>query len=399
MTDGSEATALSDIVRLENAVVELRRQMTEVMPRRPIVIEFCGSPRSGKTQSINSLSVFLRRNQFRVHTIVEQAAINPIPNKFDPSFNVWNGCNSLCKLLEAITNRATENDFILMDRGVFDTVCWFNFQMQRGAMPKEEYEAFTNFFLNEKWVSIVTLVYVFFARPDVSLKREYATLLTRKPGSVMRDEILRDYNSAIDNCVDEHGALFPRVARLDTSDKNQDQVGYLVTSQVIDILDDVLQEKIGYFETLKIPSLGKSIFEYKSFAKSLPELHFDRRILVEADAVAAQPVAIAVIKDRNEDKVLIGTKTSKTLRSNSPERNRTLFWFGGHVRGEDARSASSDGALDVEETLREALRREIKEELDLDLAVTTKPRICVWDHSSEFWAQTYCVYFCDRTGL
>jgi predicted NUDIX family phosphoesterase len=286
-------------------------------------------------------------------------------------------------LLEAITNRATENDFILMDRGVFDTVCWFNFQMQRGAMPKEEYEAFTNFFLNEKWVSIVTLVYVFFARPDVSLKREYATLLTRKPGSVMRDEILRDYNMAIDNCVDEHGALFPRVARLDTSDKNQDQVGYLVTSQVIDILDDVLQEKIGYFETLKIPSLGKSIFEYESFAKSLPRLLFDRRILVEADAVAAQPVAIAVIKDRNEDKVLIGTKTNKTLRTNSPERNKTLFWFGGHVRGEDARSEASDGAPDVEETLREALRREIKEELDLDLAVTAKPRICVWDHSSE----------------
>lgn len=329
MTDRNEAAALSDIVRLENAVLELRAKMTEVMPRRPIVIEFCGSPRSGKTQSINSLSVFLRRNQFRVHTIVEQAAVNPIPNKFDPSFNVWNGCNSLCKLLEAMTNRATEYDFILMDRGVFDTVCWFYFQMQRGAMPEAEYEAFTNFFLNEKWVSIVTLVYVFFAKPDVSLKREYATLLTRKPGSVMRDEILHDYNVAIDNCVIEHGALFPRVARLDTSDRNQDEVGFIVTSQVVGILEDVLQEKIGYFEALKMPALGKSIFSFETVAKSLPELRFDSRITVEADAVAAQPVAIAVIKDRHEDKVLVGTKAKKTLKATSPELNKTLFWFGG----------------------------------------------------------------------
>ena len=353
------------------------------MPRRPIVIEFCGSPRSGKTQSINSLSVFLRRNNFRVHTIVEQASINPIPNKFDPSFNVWNGCNSLCKLLEAMASRVTENDFILLDRGIFDTVCWFYFQMQRNTMPAAEYDAFTKFFFNEKWLSLVTLVYVFTAKPDTSLDREYANLLTRKAGSVMRGEILREYNFAVQTCVEEYGHLFSRIERLDTSDKDQNQVGYIVTSQVLNILDDVLQERIAYFNGLKPPDSDDSAIDFNSLLQLLPKLQFDRRVLVEADLTVAQPIAIAVIKDRAKNAVLIGTKTRKTLRGSSPELNRTLFWFGGHVRQDDATNRNSEAQRDLIDTLRETLRREIKEELDLDIAVISNPDICVWDQSSE----------------
>lgn len=374
---------MQDIARLETQVVELRKKMTEVMPRRPIVIEFCGSPRSGKTQSLNSLSVFLRRNNFRVHTIVEQASINPIPNKFDPAFNVWNGCNSLCKLLEAMASRVVENDFILLDRGIFDTVCWFYFQMQRNTMPASEYDAFTNFFFNEKWLSLITLVYVFNARPTISLEREYATLLTRKAGSVMRDEILQEYNFAVQSCVEEYGHLFSRVERLDTSDKDQDRVGYIVTSQVLNILDDVLQERIGFFENVPLPTESTPTLPCATITHRLPDLQFERRVLVEANLSAAQPIAIAVIRDRHRNSILIGTKSRKTLKSRSPELNRTLFWFGGHVRQDDAFIRGQEAKRPLIETLRETARREIKEELDLDVAILTDPDICIWDQSTE----------------
>jgi predicted NUDIX family phosphoesterase len=378
-----DSEELTDIGRLEVTAAELKKKMADVMPRRPVVIEFCGSPRSGKTQSINSLSVFLRRNKFRVATVVEQAGLNPMPNKFDPAFNVWNGCSSLCRLLETIVSKVEEYDFILIDRGIFDTVCWFYFQLNRGVMPVSEYEAFTNFFLNEKWTSLTTLVYIFTAKPEASLQREYATLLTRKEGSVMRDNILSQYNMAITGAFEEHGDKFSRTARLDTSELDQNKVGYVVTSQVLEILDDVLQERIAYFKSseIKIPS-EEMYFDFGRFARDTPQINFEHRVAVENDALVTQPVAIALIKDTNENKVLVGIKAKRLLRQNSPERDKTLFWFGGHVRKEDTHGKNGDDRA-VISILKEALRREIKEELDLDVAINSEPTICIWDKTSE----------------
>lgn len=52
--------------------------------RRPIIIEFSGSPKAGKTSCINSLRQFLKRNGFEVEVIQERASICPVSDKQSP---------------------------------------------------------------------------------------------------------------------------------------------------------------------------------------------------------------------------------------------------------------------------------------------------------------------------
>ena len=57
--------------------------------RRPIVFEFAGVPKAGKTSTLNALQLFLKRCGFRVEVVVESASISPIRDKTDFNFNVW----------------------------------------------------------------------------------------------------------------------------------------------------------------------------------------------------------------------------------------------------------------------------------------------------------------------
>ena len=79
-------TKIAELEKLAESVLRLKRN---VIPRRPIVIEFCGSPKSGKSSCINSLDLFLRRNKFRTKILTERASVCPVLNKYDPHFNIW----------------------------------------------------------------------------------------------------------------------------------------------------------------------------------------------------------------------------------------------------------------------------------------------------------------------
>jgi hypothetical protein len=82
-----------NIAELEELAAQIIKLKKSVIPRRPIVIEFCGSPKAGKLSCISSLAMFLRRNGIRTIVFSERGAICPIRNKFDPSFNIWAGCS------------------------------------------------------------------------------------------------------------------------------------------------------------------------------------------------------------------------------------------------------------------------------------------------------------------
>ncbi len=64
-----------NILRLEELAQDVLTLKKIHRQRRPIVIEFCGSPKAGKTSSINSLNIFLKRNGFKTVVLSERARI------------------------------------------------------------------------------------------------------------------------------------------------------------------------------------------------------------------------------------------------------------------------------------------------------------------------------------
>src|SRR5215471_6733215 len=131
------------IESLEAQARDILRLLQARTAKRPLIIEFSGSPKSGKTTAIGVLSLFFRRNNFRVETFTERASISPLTRKGHPDFNVWVSCASLQGLIESVEK---DIDLFILDRGIFDALVWNRLFARTGKINPQEAEIFEAFF-------------------------------------------------------------------------------------------------------------------------------------------------------------------------------------------------------------------------------------------------------------
>jgi predicted NUDIX family phosphoesterase len=198
----------------------------------------------------------------------------------------------------------------------------------------------------------------------------------------MQNRILNNYNDSVQECIRIFGPAFSRIEQIDTSRKDQNEVGYLITKKSLEAVREVLEEKIAYFDLKNIAFNERDCIKFSKIRDSFPKLNYDSRKNVEASDSCVQPIAIGVIRSKNRKEVLTGIKLQKSIKARSPEASRTLCWFGGHVRSEDMK-ALRENKDDYIAVIKEAARREIKEELDLDVILKDNPEFCIWDQDNE----------------
>jgi predicted ATPase len=139
MTSDNDVSAkIKELESLAKTVLDLKN---EVIPRRPIVIEFCGSPKSGKTSCINSLDLFLRRNKFRTRVQSERASVCPVRKKYDPYYNFWTVTSAVAELSEVLSNHSKDYDVVMMDRGIFDALCWFKWLLSKNHIDEHNFKS------------------------------------------------------------------------------------------------------------------------------------------------------------------------------------------------------------------------------------------------------------------
>lgn len=350
---------ISDLEKIACEILELKKQNRL---RRPLIVEFCGSPKSGKSTCINSLNSFLKRNSFKSKVLSEKASICPVKKKTSPNFNIWTFCSTLSDYLDLI-QEDHGYDIILIDRGIFDSLCWIQWLITDNKLSNEEMNIIESFITLKRWMKSVDMVYVFKASPDVSLQREYKHLLTRKEGSIMNTEMLSKYYSAIDTTITKYESTFSKVLNYDTSSADQNQVNYDTTKAVLEGLKDLLIEKIAYFSSEDLPRKLKSGINSFDLLNDLVLSYGDRDQIEKSNNI--QPIPVAVITSEDNKKVLVVKKNSESLESKSPEKDKYITWIGGHVRRED--SIKVDNIFD---TFKNALEREIQEEIGIDFSLS-----------------------------
>jgi hypothetical protein len=87
---------------LEDRAARLKALLEGRQAKRPLIIEFSGSPKAGKTRCISVLELFLKRNGIKTEVFLERASISPIKSKGHLNFNVWVSCASLQGMLESL---------------------------------------------------------------------------------------------------------------------------------------------------------------------------------------------------------------------------------------------------------------------------------------------------------
>jgi hypothetical protein len=90
----------ADLDRLAERASKVRTLLD--FASRPFILEFAGSPKAGKSTSVDAIEHFLRRNGFRTHLLRERASFCPIPMKGHVFFNIWCACTMLAEMLETI---------------------------------------------------------------------------------------------------------------------------------------------------------------------------------------------------------------------------------------------------------------------------------------------------------
>ena len=368
---------IKELEKLVQQVLDLKSSRTQ---RRPLFIEFCGSPKSGKSTTINSLSMFFRRNGLKTAVLTERAGICPIQNKTHPNFNIWTLCSVIADMLEKMEHGKEKIDIIIADRGIFDALCWFNWLNTNPSdknpyLSNENFKELTTFINNDIWKRNIDLIYVFIVGPKTSIEREYSALLTEKRGSIMREDVLETYNTSVEQVITEYSQYYRQVEKIKTDEDdlsgNPNKVNYIVTKLVLQNLIELMDEKIGY--------ISMQVLQDKNLLSSLKEtkLLFGNRIDVEKDLKAVQPIPIAVITNKSRDKLLVVKKNAKKTDKSSPEKDKLLGYIGGHVRHED------NVKDDFFKTIQNALHREIQEEINESISICATDPILIYVDDNE----------------
>jgi len=378
----SQTEKLKIIQELEKLAEKVLALKKESVPRRPIVIEFCGSPKAGKSTCINSLELFLRRNEFRTRLLTERASVCPVKNKYDPYFNIWTVTSALAELVEILSNHSKDYDVVIMDRGIFDGLCWFVFLKDNNHLDKNNFESLESLLLMDRLKAVIDLVYIFTVTPEVSLEREYANLLTEKTGSIMQPDILNSFKESILKAAEVYKDDYQRIEIYDTSNKHQNYVNYEVTKNILEILRDNIEETVGYLLLKDIDPKLDEFFTFEEANISDQQLEFKARSVVESNDDYLQPLPILLIKDIKNNKALIVKKNKANTSKISPESGKTLLYLGGHIRKEDMYLSRSTSLLSV---AKYALSREIKEEIGIDYHPPENDvnPFCIWVRDNE----------------
>ena len=169
----------------------------------PYVIEFTGTPRTGKTTLINNLNDFFKKGGFSVKVLEEfttsekyKKEIKPLlQNKYSYIVNTEIPKYVLEQLNDAIDSNP---DIIIVDRSLFDRLIWVERLYLKGGISKEDYNEYLNLYipLIKEKINIIISTYT---DSLTALKRDYNANLSLEKRSFLNETNVNEYNNALLN--------------------------------------------------------------------------------------------------------------------------------------------------------------------------------------------------------
>lgn len=227
-------------------------KMKQVLPSQvPYVIEFTGTPRTGKTSLINNLKDFFKKKGFKVQVLEEFTTSEKYKNEIYPSLkdkykNIVNTeipKHVLKQLDEAINDNP---DIIIVDRSLFDRLVWVERLYTNGGMSEKEYMDYKDLYLpliKEK-IDIVISTYT---DSLTALKRDYNANLSLEKRNFLNEKNIDEYNSALFNMKELAHEEDINFKLFNTTDKIQREISF----EIVDcILKDMRQKFLTELQNL-----------------------------------------------------------------------------------------------------------------------------------------------------
>ena len=226
-----------NLKKLHAAKMELQRLKKLSSLSKPFVIEFSGTPRNGKTTTINNLYDFFKKGGFKVTLIEEFTTSKYYKEEFLPKYKDV----SISKLNELIVEKVAHQlekaiqknvDIILIDRSLNDRQIWNYRRFVKNEMLEDVYLN-----LKEKYSKIskdlIDYLVITYADPIVSLKRDYNSSLALEKRNFLNVDNIKEYNESLKDLSDLFKTSVNNFILLDTSDMNMNDVSIEVANKIM----------------------------------------------------------------------------------------------------------------------------------------------------------------------
>ena len=215
--------------------------------KKPYVIEFSGTPRTGKTTTINNLYDFFKKAGFNISIIEEFTTSKEFKEKYKSKFK-----NNIEKYLIIIEKYASlleeelknDNDIIIVDRSLNDRQIWNYSCYVRGEMPKDIYLEYRKKYSKISKEEIDYLV-ITYADPLISLKRDYNANLSLEKRSFLNIANLEEYNRSLNDLKPLFKKSVGNFSLVDASFKSMQEISVEVASQIM------IEMRKKYIESFK----------------------------------------------------------------------------------------------------------------------------------------------------
>lgn len=223
--------------KLHAQKVELQKLKTLCSLSKAFVIEFSGTPRTGKTTTINNLYDFFKKGGFNTTIIEEFTTSRYYKEIFKPKYKDASSTESNMAIAEEVTRQLEETldsdkEIILIDRSVNDRQIWNYRRYIQGDMPEELYlesrEKYTA--ISKKLIDFLVITY---ADPLISLKRDYNSSLALEKRNFLNIDNLNEYNISLKDLQKLFKKSVEDSILLDTSYMSMDEVSVEIASQIM----------------------------------------------------------------------------------------------------------------------------------------------------------------------
>lgn len=226
--------------KLHAGKIELQRLKSLVTLPKPFVIEFSGTPRTGKTTTINNLYDFFKKGGFDVSLIEEFTTSKYYKENLKSKFDKMGLADGNIAIIDEVYKQlqlaiASGKEIILIDRSINDRQIWNYRRFARGDMPEEQY-----LMARDKYSQIskelIDFLVITYADSLISLRRDYTSSLALEKRSFLNQENIDEYN----NCLNSLQGLFEdsvdSYMLLDTSNMGMNDVSIEATSQILPVI-------------------------------------------------------------------------------------------------------------------------------------------------------------------
>ena len=244
-----------ELKKLDYKLEEITK-LRSFVSNEPYVIEFTGTPRTGKTTLIGNLRDFFKKKGYNVDVVEEfttskeyKEEIYPkLKNESKKTLNIEIPKYVLANLNTSIHNNP---DIIIVDRCLFDRLIWFNRLFLKDGLTKDEYNDLLKMYMRiiKENEDIIIATY---ADSITSLKRDYKANLSLAPRNFLNETNLGEYNRSLFSLEREANKNNLNFNLFDTTERSEREISIDVCNTILDDMRNKLINKVNDKKELKL---------------------------------------------------------------------------------------------------------------------------------------------------